>query len=307
MPPQQMGMPMGAGAPLLGGYGAPPQQMMGPMHIDAYRMLDTLPLVHIVEKMNLMETAGGLLGDVLGVGLELEMANKYLVTGPAGQPLFFAVEQTDLLNRQCGGDCRAIDVDVVVLGQDPHLMNQATGGMDWTFNPMGAGVDLRNSQRFIHLHKDFQCTCCCFNRPVIEIRDGTSGQLIGRIKDNWACCDMTFNLEDNQGDQVFAAKGGCCQLGLFCPCPCGPCQEVHFSVREPRKGKDVARLKKTIPDCLKFLVADDVDNYEVDFGKVNSAEQKAMLIALGLFIDFRYFNTRSDKNQEGMDFFSDSD
>lgn len=32
-----------------------------------------------------------------------------------------------------------------------------------------------------------------------------------------------------------------------------------------------------------------------------------MLIALGLFIDFRYFNTRSDKNQEGMDFFSDSD
>jgi len=293
----------GQNQPLMG---APHQHMMGNLqHVNPYQMLDSLPMVHIIEKMNMLETAGGLLGDLLGTSLELEMANKYLITAPAGQPLFFAVENTDLLNRQCGGDCRGIDMDIVVLGQDPRLLEQATGAMDWSFNPMNGGVDLTNAHRFLRLHKDCQFTCCCYNRPIIDISDGQSGQLIGRIKNEWACCDMIFSLTDPTGNATLETKGGCCQAGLICPCPCGPCREVNFDVKDARKGREVGHLKKVIPDCLKFIAADDVDNYEVDFGQVKSPEMKAMLIALSLFIDFRYFNTRSEKNQEAFDFGSD--
>lgn len=287
MQPQMYGAPMG---------GAPPHMMMQPLvQVDAFKILESLPKVKIEEKMNMLETASGLLGELLGVDAELEMSNKYVIRSPQGHPLFFAIEQTDFLNRQCGGDCRAIDIDVVVLGQNPNLLNQAEGGYDWNFNPFSK-VDLTNSQRFLRLHKDCQCTCCCFNRPIIQVLDGTTGQLIGNIRHPWACCDMTFELMDASDQPVLTSRGGCCQLGLICPCPCGPCAEVNFEVKDAKSGNEVGRLTKVIPDCLKFVVADDVDNYEVEFGHISNPQWRAMMVALGLFIDFRYFNTRSDKN-----------
>lgn len=131
---------------------------------------------------------------------------------------------------------------------------------------------------------------------MIDVNNGMTGEKIGTITDPWACCDMTFMLKDPTGADAISAKGGCCQLGLICPCPFGPCKEVNFAVNDAKTNEQVGNLKKIVPDCLKFMVADDVDNYEVEFGKVTDPKWKAMLIALGLFIDFRYFNTRSDKN-----------
>jgi hypothetical protein len=294
MMPQMIGAAMGGQE-----QGAPPQQvMLQPM--DPFLLLNQMPKIKIMEKMNMMETATGLMAELMGVDMELEMANKYVIQTMEGHNLFFAVEQTDFCNRQCGGDCRGIDVDVVVLGQDPRVTQMAENQFDWSFNPLGK-VDLGASQKFMKLHKDCQCTCCCFNRPIIDVVNETSGQLIGKIKDPWACCDMTFELMDPQGEPLMTAKGGCCQLGLICPCPCGPCNEVNFSVNDAKTGQEVGHLKKIIPGCMSWIVADDVDNYEVDFGQVQHPEWKAMLIALSLFIDFRYFNTRSDKNDEAVD------
>lgn len=292
--PQTFGQPMGA----------PQQQMMGTfVQVNGFQILGSLPKVKIEEKMNMLETAAGLFGELMGIDAELEMANKYVIRTEQGHPLFFAVEQTDFCNRQCGGDCRGIDIDMVVLGQDPNIMAQADGNYDWSFNPFPK-VDLTGSQKFIHLHKDCQCTCCCFNRPIINVTDGNTGQIVGKIKNPWACCDMTFDLMDANDQPTLTSKGGCCQLGLICPCPCGPCKEVNFDVKNTKSGDEVAHLKKIIPSCMKFVVADDVDNYDVDFGSVQDPQLKAMLVALGLFIDFRYFNVRSDKNDEAADGFN---
>jgi hypothetical protein len=282
-------------------YGAPPQQMMAPLvQVDPWRLLGSLPEVKIVEKMNMLETAAGLLGELMGVDMELEMANKYVIQNSQGHNVFFAVEQSDFCARNCCGDCRAIDIDIVVLGQDPKVQEMAENQFDWSFNPLGK-VDLSNSQKFLKMQKEFQCTCCCFNRPIIDVSNPVTGQSIGKIKDPWACCDMTFELMDKDEQPTLRAKGGCCQLGLICPCPCGPCAEVNFDVTDAKTGAEVAHMKKVIPDCLKFIVADDVDNYEVEFREVQNPEWKAMLIALGLFIDFRYFNERSDKNDDAAD------
>lgn len=283
--------------------GAPGQMMM----VDPFQIISSLPQVKIEEKMNLMETASGLLGELMGVDMELEMANKYVIKSSQGHPLFFAVEQTDFCQRQLGqfGDCRGIDISVVVLGQDPKLQASAEGGFDWSFNPFGK-VDLSNSQKFLQLKKDMQCTCCCFNRPLIEVINANTGQPIGKIRDPYACCDMTFGLLDADGEEKMTAKGGCCQWGLICPCPCGPCREVNFEVYD-MNGSEVGTMKKVIPDCLKFITADDVDNYEVDFGRIADPQWRAMMIALSLFIDFRYFNTRSDKNDDAMDWMPDTE
>lgn len=129
---------------------------------------------------------------------------------------------------------------------------------------------------------------------MIDVSDGATGELVGRIRDPCSCCDMTFTVEDRSGGEVFAAKGGICQPGVLCPCPCGPCREVHFPVKDSKNGQPVGKLTKIVPSCLKFMVADNVDNYEIDFGSIEDPQHKALMIALGLFIDFRHFNTRSD-------------
>ena len=57
-----------------------PQQHMMLQHVDPFTLLNGLPQIMIEEKMNLLQTATGLLGEVLGFDGELEMANKYVPT-----------------------------------------------------------------------------------------------------------------------------------------------------------------------------------------------------------------------------------
>lgn len=37
--------------------------------------------------------------------------------------------------------------------------------------------------------------------------------------------------QDHEGRDLVTIDGGCCQLGLFCPCPCGPCSRVTFEIQ----------------------------------------------------------------------------
>lgn len=124
---------------------------------------------------------------------------------------------------------------------------------------------------------------------------------MGRIRDPWACCNLTFQVFDKDDVEKLYTQGQCCQLGLWCPCPFGPCKEVHFDVADYTSGDTVGSLTKQVPDCLKFIVSDDTDNYVVEFGEVKDPRMKAMMIALALFIDFRYFNEKSDKNENAID------
>jgi len=45
------------------------------------------------------------------------------------------------------------------------------------------------------------------------------------------------------------------------------------------------------------MFAPDVDDYHVDFSGVEKAEHKALLMAMVIFIDFRYFNNNSNDGE----------
>merc|ERR1712232_695589 len=251
--------------------GAPQQCGMG----SPYDALAGLDRVEVQEKANLVQALTAV------IGVEVDMANKYKILDENGQEYFFAVEQTDFCTRQMKrgqcADCVGWNADVL-----------------YTFG--GA------SQQFLHMSRDHSCTCCCFNRPVVDITDVASGQKIGSIKDPFACCDLTFTLMDAQDNDVLYAKGGCCQLGLFCPLPCGPCSEVHFDVTDAASDQIVGHVTKKVPNCLKWLIpGESVDNYHVDFQKVQHPQWKAMLMVLSVFIDFRYFSETQDPSDIGDD------
>jgi len=256
---------------MLSSYGAaPPQVQMTP----ALQSLASARFVEVREKASIIEAATAMLGS------EVEMANKYRIYAMDGKQkeIMYAVEETGCCTRnlkQCFPDCMPWNVSILY----------TEGG---------------GSEKAFTLHRPCSLTCCCFNRPVVNVRDEVAGQDIGSIKDPFACCDLTFTLRDALENDVMQVKGGCCQLGLYFPCPCGPCSEVHFDV-EDAEGEKAAHLVKKVPGCCKWLFASDVDNYKLDFDKVNDPRMKALLVSLAIFIDFRYYSDNRNDEVKNTD------
>jgi len=248
-----------------GGYGAPPQYGMPP-GMQAMEQLKHVSYAQIKEQVRIVEAITAVLGQ------EIEMANKYqILDGSTGQEIFFAVEQTDCLTmqiKQCCPDCTAWKVDLLYQGQPAFRLERP-----WT------------------------CTCCCFNRPVMSVTD-TNGTLVGSVVDPCTFCNLIFDAKDHQDEDIVTVNGGCCQLGLFCPCPCGPCSSVNFEIQSP-EGHQIGEIVKKL-SCFKWMLADDVDNYHIEFGQVNHPAAKLMVMALAIFLDFKYFSTSSRDDDGGV-------
>mmetsp|Transcript_32087 Transcript_32087/g.51669 ORF Transcript_32087/g.51669 Transcript_32087/m.51669 type:complete len:257 (+) Transcript_32087:53-823(+) len=245
-------------------YNPPSQQMM---YSPAMQEMAEISGIQIKEKVRAVEALTAMLGQ------EIEMANKYVIQDlDTKRNLFTAVEQTDCFTmqlKQCCGDCAAWKVDI-----------------------------LRGEQPVFKLERDWTLTCCCLNRPVLIVTDSTTGHEIGSIVDPFTCCNLKFNVDDEHGEEVVLVNGGCCQLGLCCPLPCGPCAKVQFDITSPNGGM-VGQITKKVPGFLKFLVAPDVDNFEIDFGRVQDPKHKVLIMALAIFMDFKYFSTND--NAERME------
>lgn len=264
----------------LTGDGADPEEAPPGQHtMDPYDVLSGLPSCEILEKVSAIEAAAA------AAGQEVEMPNRYTIKGPDGGKIFFVKETTGCCQRQlkqCFGDCAPWDVDFRVIN--------------------GEG----QSEEAFKIERPFTCTCCCFNRPTATITDVQSGDEVATMQDPCACCDLTFRVQDGDGEDLLTVNGGCCQLGLFCPLPCGPCAEVNFDVKDT-DGNDVAHIQKKVPSCLKFIAAPDVDNYNVDFDAINETFEgkrrevaKLAIMAISIFIDFRYFNDNpNDEDEDG--------
>lgn len=249
-------------------------QMMGMVGTTGMNQLGMMNSIQVQERANLIQEVTAMLG------VEIDMANKYKVLDPAGVQYFYAVEKTDCCRRQmqngCCHDCASWEVDVF-------------------YTPPQAAA-----QNFIKLKRDCQCTCCCINRPTANVFDVSSGveTKIGSFRDPCTCCGLRFEVRDEADRDVLKVDGGCCccQPGMWCPLPCGPCSRVKFTVNDVNDGQEVATVEKKVPGCLSWLFAPDIDNYKVEFGGVQNANWKAILLAFTIFMDFRYFNT--NRNEE---------
>merc|ERR1740123_1887142 len=101
-------------------------------------------------------------------------------------------------------------------------------------------------QPFVHMERPFACTCLCFNRPEVFITNAQTGQAIGSVSDPFACCQMTFDIKDEQGTPVLEINHSVFDCALCCwGCPCG-CQEVTFDVNDKTSGTTVGTITKRL-------------------------------------------------------------
>jgi len=239
--------------------------LMNAPAMPAMQMLGPCKKVKIKEQVRVVEAI------TAALGAEVEMANKYSIVDDYGNEIFFAVEQTDFCTRQlkqCLPDCTSWNLDI-----------------------------LYQDQPAFRLERPWTATCCCLNRPVMTISD-VNGTEIGEIEDPCTFCSLRFHARDPSGEELFSVDGGCCQWGLFCPIPCGPCAKVNFDILSP-DGDQIGEIEKKIK-CCKWMVADDVDNYKIEFGGVQHPAHKVLLIALAIFMDFKYFNDNSADDNGGL-------
>lgn len=245
---------------------------MGPA-INGMSQLESLNAIDVKEQANMVQELTAM------IGMEIEMANRYQILDTVGNQHFFAVEKTDCCRRQMQQmmchDCASWEVDLL-------------------YTPAGY-----QAQQFISVQRPCGCTCCCFNRPVANVIDDVTKAKIGSFRDPCTCWSLQFQVRDDRDEEVLTVDGGClcCQPGMICPLPCGPCSEVAFDVKDSSSGAVVAHITKRVPGWLAFLFAPDIDNYHVTFEQVQTPQWKAILMAFTVFLDFRYFNTNRNEGE----------
>lgn len=167
--------------------------------------------------------------------------------------------------------------------------------MDIGFIASGNPMDPIASQ-FAKADKGCTLGCCCLCRPEMILSLVDTKELVGRARFICTLCDPTFHVYDGNDILRYIITGSCCQCGLMCTNnKCGKFSEVKFDIITP-DGEKVGKIMKQRANGAEYIT--DADSYEVIFPKEASPRDKLLLTAVGLLIDYQYFEFDADKEKE---------
>lgn len=189
-----------------------------------------------------------------------------------GHPLFKCLEKSGCVERQClPGDCRNFSLEVAHdsegrLGLDGHI--------------------------FIEIKRPFKFTFFCFQRPYIEItfKENGGNLYIGKVVHNFDIFNMNLSVFDKNGNLKYNIRGSIFQIGLmnYKGCMCRGCQQAFCFIYDKRK--EIVGIIEKRGKGFKSLISDS-DNFSVLFPIKSTLEDRGLILAATLFLDFRYFET----------------
>lgn len=142
----------------------------------------------------------------------------------------------------------------------------------------------------ISFNKPFKCQCYCFCRPEMTGINHETDKEIGKVIDDWRCCDPSFQIYNENNEKKYKVVGTCCQIGLMCKA-C-PCYETKFFIYnkddEEVPEKAVGSIVKKERDCIKSMVT-DADQFDIFFPQGATVYDKLMIMGTALMIDYTYF------------------
>jgi hypothetical protein len=210
-----------------------------------------------------------------------ETANRYHVFGQTPQGLIYlfkCMEKSGFCMRCfCPSNVRAFNMEM------NHIVN------------FGQPV----TNLFANAQKPLMCPCFCACRPEITLLLGEQKEIVGKIVNTFTCCDPEFEIFDKNGNVKFKVHADCCQCGLLCASNvCGKFSSANFDILDGTSNK-VGQITKMSAQSYSEVVT-DADSYQVSFPQQASAEDKLLMIVLGLMIDYQYFESSSnDTNKRG--------
>ena len=284
-----MGGPMmggpGMGGPMMGGPGMMPGMQNGLTGVDpgmltVEQIWSLIPQgIFVKQKFDILEALTG-----------CDTPNRYYVFeqnqqgGAKKKKIFKCKEKSSWCARQyLSSDCKPFDMEIKKCFKDE---------------------DYDNEEVVIKLERDCQCTCYCCNRPEMKVYLTERGQktYIGKVIDNWDCVNYSYTVKDSNDQIRFFIKASCCQLGFCCKCPCEPCEKIEFDLWSGDKEKPEAPIMKLgTGSCLKNAMG-SADNFSVGFPVAATWQDKTLLLAAVLMIDFMQFEEKNGgKGQNNFD------
>ena len=142
--------------------------------------------------------------------------------------------------------------------------------------------------------KPCTCTFLCLSRAVIDGTEVSSNRYIGSVHEPFACCNLVYLVNDENKNVKYRIAGDCCQSGFFF------CSDIFFNIypegnSEMKKENAIGKITKKWTDCIKE-VCTNANNFTCDFPENATAEDKILLIALTLFIDYTLFEKEKGQN-----------
>ena len=173
------------------------------------------------------------------------------------------------------------------------LASQREFDMDFYHIPSEIELSSKNyPPALIKAYKPFKCTICCICRPemIITLNDGQ--KTLGTVKSIFDLCEPEFDIYDENNKLKYIVSAQCCQFGLFCGRTfCGKMCEVEFNILSPESPNVIGKLvRKSARDCNLIT---DAENYSIIFPENSNSYDKLLLIALGLMIDYQYFENNA--------------
>ena len=270
MPVQYPGVPMPVAA--VPAVQVPGQQFGGIQFVyveDPIKELESCTGVIIKQQPELFEAITG-----------CETPNRYHVFGQTPQGykyLFKCMERSHCCMRLCcPSNVREFNMDIL------HVAN--------------GGIQIA-TKKFANAFKPLKCPCFCCNRPEIFVNLGESTP-VGKIKHMFSCCDPEFEVFESNGNLKYFVHADCCQCGLLCANNiCGKFSTALFNIYAAGTNNIIASISKMSAQSYTEVIT-DADSYSVSFPEGATANDKLLLIALGLMIDYQYFETDASNSEQ---------
>jgi len=148
------------------------------------------------------------------------------------------------------------------------------------------------------INKPFKCTCCCLERPVMDVTYSQGKQLVGQVKQPFTCCDPHFTVYDYSGTLRYFIHADYCQCGICCANNfCGKMSEATFNIyKDAGMTQPCGSIIKKVASFSELVTS--ADSYQVNFPLDASPSEKILLIVTTLMIDYQYFEQKADDNNK---------
>jgi hypothetical protein len=248
------------------GYAMPPAPHGG--FIPHAQKIMQLEGIFIKQKMDLTEVLTG-----------CETENKYFVyqkkageVKKKGKKLYKCKEKSSCYSRNCLANiCREFKMKIENLADNEEMTEDC-----------------------LLIEKPCTCTMYCCNRPFINVNHVEKGhsEFIGKIYFPYNFYDYYFEIFDKDNKKRYTISANCCQCGLLCMgYPCETCETVEFLIYGADSTTVESHLTKKNKNCLKSAIS-DADNFGLAFTPKMTWEDRSLLLAATLFIDFMLFEEK---------------
>ncbi|GFG29964.1 hypothetical protein Cfor_11749 [Coptotermes formosanus] len=217
-----------------------------PPGLEYLTLIDQL-LVH--QKVELLEAFTG-----------FETQNKYTIKNSTGQKVYYAVEDSDCLTRNCCGPLRPFDMKIL-----DNFKNEV-----------------------IHLNRPLACDSCWFP-CCLQAMSSPPGTVIGSIEQKWSILTPHFNIKNAAGDVVLKIEGPICTFSI--------CGDVEFKVLSKDGGTQVGKISKQWAGLLREAFT-DADYFGITFPMDLDVKMKAVMIGACFLIDVMFFEKRGNKESD---------